>query len=896
MIGQILSHYRILAMLGAGGMGEVYRARDERLGRDVALKVLPADVALDPERLVRFEREARSIAQLNHPNIVTIHSVEEADGVHFLTMELVEGQTLSKLLSGGECCLDRFFELAVPLADAVSCAHSRGVVHRDLKPVNIMLDEAGRLKVLDFGLVKLFEPDAATKPWSEQATMDLGDSPTVAGCVLGTPDYMSPEQAEGKAVDHRSDLFSLGVILYEMATGKHPFRGESAAATISSILRDSPPSATDVQPELPRHLGRIVAHCLEKETDRRYQSALDLRNDLEGLRRELEVGSGADEKIPRRRQGWIGIVTAVAVVAAVVLGAWRLWTGGDEPPDQGGRPERTMIAVLPFENLGPPDEEYFSDGITEAITTRLATIKDLGVISRQSANQYKSTDKTLRQIGNELGVEYVLVGAVQRERPGDPESPVRVTPQLVCVSDDTHLWATSYDEEMAGVFRIQSEIAEKVAGQLNVTLLGSESDDVDERPTGNLEAYDFFLRGCEYLDATSFSLASTGLQTVVELLRTAVDLDPDFLQAWSKLTTAYEILYWGTGRPEILPLMKEAADRTWTLAPNSPEAQLAQGYVDYAGLRYEEALGHFELALDRRHTADILKACGMAQRRLGRWDEALSRFREGARLAPLDYIIEYDGLANSLSLIGRFVEAGPHWDRAISLTPDLPDAYLDRAYFEVVFTGDQAVARRILREMRERTDPLETAVIGQAHVFIPAVRLFVDTYAWAFDAFETIGSGKYGTSEPATAAWVHLVQAVIAETRGDRVTAIDRYDSARVHYEPVTRPDYESAHVCFFHSNLGLACAGLGRVEEAIFHGEEATRLLPAAKDAVVGNDLARNLVEIYLRCGEYETAIDQLEELVETSAIVTPHLLRADPLWDPVRDHPRFRRLVEGS
>jgi transposase-like protein len=406
MIGRTISHYRILAKLGEGGMGEVYRARDTKLDREIAIKVLPPELAWDPERLERFEREAKAVAALNHPNIVTIYSVEDSDGVHFITMELVEGRTLAEIVTTAGFSLDRFFDLALPLADAVSSAHSKGVVHRDLKPANIMLDQEGRLKILDFGLAKLFDPAIGTSASAQDPTVVLASSPTVAGSVLGTADYMSPEQAEGKPVDHRSDLFSLGIILYEVLTGKHPFRGDSQASTISALLRDIPEPVSEVRPALPRHLGRIIGRCLDKQADSRYQSALDLRIDLERLKRETEsaltseereatAGGRATWRVPR--SFWIAGVAIVATVA-IALGFWQLRQGG-EPPRPSGDSARKMIVVLPFDNLGPAEEEYFSDGITDAITARLASIRDLGVISRQSATLYKGTDKTIRQIG-----------------------------------------------------------------------------------------------------------------------------------------------------------------------------------------------------------------------------------------------------------------------------------------------------------------------------------------------------------------------------------------------------------------------------------------------------------------------------------------------------------------
>ncbi|MGB5342544.1 MAG: serine/threonine-protein kinase, partial [Thermoanaerobaculia bacterium] len=386
MIGETLSHYRILEQLGKGGMGEVYLAEDTTLKRKVALKVLPPELATSQERLERFQREAESLASLNHPNIVTIHTVEEDGGVRFLTMEWVDGQTLAELVGKGGIPLERIFEIATPLADALAVAHSKGVVHRDLKPGNVMVTDDGRVKVLDFGLAKLLEeePDlVATEMATEALTRD--------GIAMGTIPYMSPEQVQGKAVDHRSDIFSLGIVLYEMSTGKLPFEGETSADLISSILRDNPDSVTDLRLELPRHFGRIIRHCLEKDPQRRYQSALDVRNEIEGLQKEVESGevpvSSATAAVPLASSGgsrkWLAILALVAAVAVVGGLVWRM--GGESEPEttetatSPAEVGRQMMVVLPFENLGAAEDEYFAAGMTEEITTRLAAVSGLGV-------------------------------------------------------------------------------------------------------------------------------------------------------------------------------------------------------------------------------------------------------------------------------------------------------------------------------------------------------------------------------------------------------------------------------------------------------------------------------------------------------------------------------------
>ena len=453
LIGRTLSHYRITAAIGAGGMGTVYRATDTKLGRDVALKVLPEDMARDPERLARFQREARAVAALNHPSIITLHSVEEAGGVHFLTMELVEGRSLDRLIPEGGLSVERIREIALALAEALAAAHEKGIVHRDLKPANVMLTDDGRVKVLDFGLAK--ETGAAN---SIEATLTSAGR-TAAGMVMGTPAYMSPEQVAGREIDHRTDIFSLGIVLYEMATGQRPFQGRSSAELTSAILRDTPPAVTDARVDLPGDLARIIRRCLEKDPRHRVQTARDVGNELR------ELGRQASQK-------------------ASTLGSRPLTVAG-----KTSRPE-VAVVVLPFVNRSPdPGNEYFSDGLTEEIITDLSRIDALKVISRNSSMALKGTSGDTRSIAKQLGVTHVVSGSVRRA--GDA---LRVTAELIEASSDAPLWSEKYSGTVADVFGIQEEIARKIVEALKIKLTDSGEQQVASRPIENVVAYDCYLR------------------------------------------------------------------------------------------------------------------------------------------------------------------------------------------------------------------------------------------------------------------------------------------------------------------------------------------------------------------------------------------------------------------
>jgi len=492
-------------------------------------------------------------------------------------------------------------------------------------------------------------------------------------------------------------------------------------------------------------------------------------------------------------------------------------------------------------------------------------------------------------------VDYILEGIVQRERPGDPASRVRVISQLIRVAADTHVWAVTYDENMAEVFRVQSEIAERVATQLNVALLEPERRAIEKRPTENLAAYDDYLRGMDYYYGIG-DQASAELS--VQLFEHAVSLDPRFTEAWAGLAIAYRILYWVFDVPGTLTFEMDAARRAQELAPDLPETHLALGYVAYANREFDKALEHFERAQRLRSTGDAAFAIGATMRRLGRWQDALNQFEEARRLIPRSYLIYADPLGVTNSSMRRFDEAERNLNEAISLSPHLSAAYVRKAHVLLARDGDVDAARQVLSEMSRRTNLAETAEFGliQGTLWTAEFRLFPNTFTEVFDVFESGPVERYRRMQPAIIATAHLARAIVYEAMGDGQSASARYDSARVYFERIILSNPQSAFVCMYHSNLGRAYAGLGRCEEAIREGEEAVQVLPISKDAYMGTDLVNNLAEIYVKCGRHEAAIDQIEKLLSVPSEISPGVLRVDPIWDPLRSNPRFRRLVEGK
>jgi serine/threonine protein kinase len=465
-------------------MGDVFLAEDTRLGRRIALKLLTAETAGDPERLERFQQEARAVAALNHPNIVTLYSVEEADGLPFLTMELVEGDRLDSLIPRSGVSLERFYEIALSLAEALSAAHDHGVTHRDLKPANVMVTPEGRVKVLDFGLARL-RWEASAEESSEAPTVSVAAEESFEGTIP----YMAPEQLEAREQDHRADIFSLGVLLYEMATGQRPFRGDSAPGVISAILRDTPQAVSERRPGWPRELSRLVRRCLEKDPERRLQTAKDLRNELEDLRSEAESG--------RRTLG--------------------------------------SIAVLPFADMSPErDHGYFCEGIAEEILNALARIRSLRVAARTSSFHFKGSSQDVREIGRRLNVSTVLEGSVRKA--GDR---VRITVQLIDVANGYHLWSERFDQEIRDIFDIQDEISQSVVRALRVTLSPDEQQALGDRPVADIEAYDYYLRGRQYFDETS----ERSFEFAIEMFWKATELDPTFAQAHAGIAASHAWLF-----------------------------------------------------------------------------------------------------------------------------------------------------------------------------------------------------------------------------------------------------------------------------------------------------------------------------------------------------------------
>lgn len=716
--GARLGPYEIIGPLGSGGMGEVYAAFDPRLRRRVALKILPPALANDPARRERFEREAQTIAALTHPSIVTIYSVEEADAVPFLTMEFVEGQPLSALVPPDGFALDRLLQIAIPVADAMSAAHARGITHRDLKPANIMVTPDGRVKVLDFGLAKLKE-DAT--PAALGATALPTQALTGEGHIVGTVAYMAPEQAEGKPVDPRADIFALGVILYELATGERPFQGDSTASLLSSLLRDTPVLVTDRRPELPRELARVIRRCLEKDPARRLQPALDLRNELEEIKATAAplpmpvsivtastVGSAPSRgelpasdtallaAVARRHKGTVLSVTALVLAGVLAFMGQRWWSG--RATVSVGSIE--SVAVLPFVNAsGSPDADYLSEGVTETLTNNLAQIRALRVVPRTLAAKYKNKAVDPQQAGRDLNVRAVVTGQVVQR--GDR---LQIQVELIDVVSVAQLWGERLDRSLSDALSMQAEISKSIVDKLRLRLTGDDEKGLAAGGTQNAEAYQLYLKGRYEWNKRSREGLSTGAQYFEQAIRS----DPSYALAYAGLANAYNMraFYGFLPSSEAFPKAIAAVRKAVELDERSADAHAALGW---SSLRSEWNWTQSEREFQRALALDPNNATahqwhGTVPLTRGRYDEAIAECRRGEALDPLSPGFAL-GSAYTLTFAHRYDEAIETLKRALELEPNFATAhrYLAGAYRLKGMT-DLAIAES--RRAVELRDPI----------------------------------------------------------------------------------------------------------------------------------------------------------------------------------------------
>jgi len=868
--------YELLEEIGRGGQGVVYRAHQKSLNRTVALKVIGFGYWATEAHLKRFRREAEAAASLDHPCIVPIYEVGEREGSCYFSMKFVEGGQLDEVVKREPISIRHSIELIAKLARTLHYAHEHGVLHRDIKPGNILLDAKGEPLLTDFGLARLVETESTVTRTLE---------------VMGTPSYMAPEQAAGETtkLTKATDIYGLGTVLYELLTGHPPFVGRTSYQTIRLLLDTEPRQPRQWNPKIGRELSTICMKCLEKDPKRRYSSALALAEDLEHWLKHEPIRAHRTGVFDRGRK-WVQRNPAIAALIAslVALAAalsWNVWKS-----ELTSRPAIKSVAVLPFENLSrDPGNAYFVDGVQEEILTNLAQIADLKVVSRTSVMQYKSgIGRNLREIGQQLGVAHVVEGTVQRV--GDR---VRVNAQLVDARTHRQVWGQTYDRDLADVFAIQSEVAKGIAESLQAKLTGREEQVMAAKPTDNLEAYDAYLRGLAYALKTDNTAANAlGAQ---KYLREAVRLDPKFALSWALLSYIDARGYLTETLQPTVALREEArraAETALTLQPNLGEAVLAKGHYHYACLKdYDSAVRYFEHARQfLPNSSRIPQLLAYVARRRGQWDRSESYFNEAERLDPRNVSVITQHAISYIAL-RRFPEALQKLDQVLDITPGDVDTLATKAAIAQAL-GDLPRASALLAPLlpaADDTQALEAQVYQGILERRPAQMISRLTEILAKP------NPALGYINGRLRFWLGWAQ----EVNGDHVAARETWLQTRSDLESFLKEQPENYSLIEI---LALTNAGLGDKAAALALSERAMATLRIEKDALVGAVPIQIFARVAAQVGEPDRAIAALQKLLSIPCAgplpenvpLTPALLRLDPLFDPLRGDPRFQELCK--
>jgi eukaryotic-like serine/threonine-protein kinase len=861
------TQYVLERELGRGGMATVYLAHDVKHGRRVAIKVLHPALA-DSIGVDRFQREIATLAQLQHPHILAVHDSGETDDHLWFSMPYVEGESLrERLTRETQLPVDEALRITRDIACALEYAHARGIIHRDIKPENILLTTQGDALLADFGIARLPALDAAT-----------ADALTGTGLVIGTPQYMSPEQANGiRQLDVRSDVFSLGAILYEMLIGEPPFAGPTPRVVVAKMMAGAPLSLRSARPGVPERVDAAVRKALAMTPSDRWPSAAAFAGAVEAPE---AVATPAATRA-RRPVAWRVATMALAlVVGAGVVFAWKAISPRSSAALPGAAVGAVRLAVLPFDNVGDSADAYFADGVTDAVRGKLAGLRGLEVIGSASSAQFRHTSKTPREIGHALDAQYLLEGRVRWAKGPDGTNRVRVSAELVDARTSTDKWEQPFDAPLTDVFEVQSDIAGRVAEELEVELTPGAEETLTMQPTADLSAYDAYLRGVAALNA-----GGPGVQHgEVALFNRAVARDSGFALAWAALAKAQAQQYaFGVPRATLADSADRNSLRALALAPDLAQAHNAR--ADYFVFVHREpvAAAHEDSAALALAPQDVgtLRGMGNVEESLGRWDAAEAHMTDAARLDPQS-LQTVDDLAHLELVRRRYDRAAVSLARAVALSPTNLPVIEDNVLLRLG-RGDLAGARAYLRALPSSVDRntlvaflAEYGDLGWVLDSGDAERLL----ALRPDAFDG-DRGSWACALMQQYAW-----------RGDRRRMRAFADTARVEWEAQLQSAPTDAQR---RALLGVTFAYLGQRDAAIEQGERAVALLPIARDGFVGPYVQQQLARIYIILGEPDRALDALEPVLRVPYTISPGWLTIDPNFAPLRGNPRFERLVSG-
>jgi serine/threonine protein kinase len=862
-----LGDYELLEEVGRGGQGVVFRARQKSLNRTVALKVISLGQWASKAHLKRFRLEAEAAARLEHPGIVPIHEVGERDGSCYFSMKFVEGGQLDEVASRQLMPIRSAVELIAKVARTVHYAHEHGILHRDIKPGNILLDAKAEPHLTDFGLARLVETESTMT-----RTME----------VLGTPSYMAPEQALGNnaAVSSVTDVYGLGAVLYQLLTGQPPFAGGTTYETIKLLLDTEPRPPRSLNSKVDRDLSTICLKCLEKDSERRYSSALALAEDL-GRWLKHEPILARHTGIFSRGRKWVRrnpttALLAASLAALTATAVWIVWKS-----EFISYPVTSGVAVLPFENLsGNPDNAYFSDGIQEEILTRLAKIAGLKVISRTSTQQYRNKTRNLREIARQLGVSNIVEGSVQKAA-----DQVRVNVQLINAQSDSHLWADTYDRKLTDILGVESEIAKRIAQSLQAQLTGREEQALAVKPTNNAEAYDAYLRGLAFDGrvGTDFGL----LHKVIDTYGRAVQLDPNFAVAWARLSRANTILYSSRNNPSNRDAAKRALEQAQKLDPDSPDSLLAVGFYQAMVLGdYRAAQTTVERVSEMLPgSSEAARARGLVARHAGHWEESVSYYERALSLDPRNVDLLTAAAWNYIS-VRQFSAALKLLDRVLDIAPNDLGA-IESKVCVYQAEGNLDEAARLLSTHRHDFPPT---------LFSDEFRL-ERKYSEAIRLLQAQLAQSYSDEDKATTRVdLALTQRLAGDIVGAKITAEQARDTLERLYKGDPNDPFRT-------SPLSWDYALIAKTGLALKLAERAVMLKPLAKDAVLGPTWEEHLAGIQALIGENSQAISTVVHLLQTPYCggtfyggppITPALLKLDPRWDPLRGDPAFQKLCQ--